>query len=179
AELATELENPEKPLTALIVYAAAAVVIGIITNRSTAARRFINGTPAILMKNGRMNRRAFKHAKLDIDEFLMISRVAGYFNIGDIRLALLEHNGKISFQPYSDLRPASPADLGIHPEKAVSFYEIIKDGRIDENTLKRSGFDRSWVERQLAAQHYALKDIMLGVCDKNGSLAIYPEEKGK
>ena len=52
AELATELENPLQPLIAIAVYGAIAVGLTLITSKLPKARKFINGTPTIIMNNG-------------------------------------------------------------------------------------------------------------------------------
>ena len=52
AELATELEEPEKPLIAMIVYGAVAYGLSVISRKYPRSRKYINGTPTILMDNG-------------------------------------------------------------------------------------------------------------------------------
>ena len=49
AELATELEEPAKPLTALIIYGVVAVLISILTNKSVKARAVVTGKPLVLL----------------------------------------------------------------------------------------------------------------------------------
>ena len=60
AELATELEEPAKPLTALILYGVVAFLISIPTNESVKARAVVTGKPLVLLENGviyRQNRK--------------------------------------------------------------------------------------------------------------------------
>ena len=52
AELATELEAPLKPLTAMIVYGTIAFVLSIVACKLPRTRKYINGTPTIIMDNG-------------------------------------------------------------------------------------------------------------------------------
>lgn len=81
AELATELEQPWKPLIAVIVYGLISLVLSIITNKAPRLRKYINGTPTILMNNGTLYRGNMKKAKLDLSEFMMLCRQQGYFNL--------------------------------------------------------------------------------------------------
>ena len=60
AELATELEKPFKPLIAMIVYGAIAVLLTLIASKFPKSRKFINGSPTILMKNGKIYRKNMK-----------------------------------------------------------------------------------------------------------------------
>lgn len=177
AEFATELEAPWKPLIAMIVYGAIALALSCLTHKFPRTRRFINGTPTILMDNGKLYRSNLKKAKLDLSEFMVMCRQAGYFNLSAIQTAIFEYNGKLTILPVSSQRPATPADMNLSPEPEFLFTEIIMDGRVLEENLKRMGLDLSWLERQLKAQGYhSAKEVFLGVCDKNNHLALYPHK---
>ncbi len=63
AELATELEEPLKPLIAMIVYGIIAVSLSVLTRKLPKTRKFINGTPTIIMNNGKLYRKNMKKSK--------------------------------------------------------------------------------------------------------------------
>lgn len=174
AELATELETPWKPLVAMIVYGAVALGLDILTNKLPRTRKYVNGSPTILMDSGKIYRDNLKKAKLNLTEFMMMCRQAGYFNLSDIQTAVLEYNGKLSVLPVSSKRPANPADLELAPPQESINTEIIMDGRVLEGNLKRKGLDTKWLQKQLKAQGYHdAKEIFLGVCDENNALSLY------
>ena len=81
AELATELEEPVKPLTAMVVYGLVAVLISIATCKSIKLRSWITGKPLVLLENGVIYRRNLKKAKLDLSEFLTYCRIGGWFDL--------------------------------------------------------------------------------------------------
>ena len=64
AELATELEKPHRPLLALIVYGCVSVLLNLCTQKLPRTRKFINGTPTILLENDKLYRENLKKAKL-------------------------------------------------------------------------------------------------------------------
>ena len=130
AELATELEEPLKPLIAIAVYGAVAVLLSKITSLFPKSRKYINGTPTILMNNGKLYRENLKKAKLDLSEFMVMCRQQGYFNLSDIQTAVFEFNGKLSILPVSKKRPANPEDLNLSPAPEFIHTEVIMDGRI-------------------------------------------------
>lgn len=174
AELATELEAPWKPLIAMIVYGIISVGLSIITNKLPRLRKFVNGTPTIIMNNGKLYRKNLKKAKLDLSEFMVMCRQAGYFHINTIQTAVFECNGKLTILPVSDQRPVVPADLNLTPPPESIETEIIMDGRIHEENLKRMGLDIKWLKRQLNLQGYHnAKEIYLGLCDKDRNLSLY------
>ena len=177
AELATELESPWKPLLAMIIYGVVALSLTIITHKLPKARKYINGTPTIIMSDGKLYRKNMKKAKLELSEFMVLCRQEGYFNLEDIEIAIFEYNGRITILPKSKSRPLTPEDMNIKVNKAEIFTEIIMDGRILHDNLKRLGLDLSWLEKQLKSQNYTnAKEIYLGLCTKKKNLMLYPVE---
>ena len=174
AELATELEQPWKPLIALIVYGAIAYGLSVLSNKVPRARKFINGTPTIILDNGKLYRRNMKKAKLDLSEFMVLCRQEGYFNLNDIQTAVFEYNGRLTVLPVSAKRPVNPTDLNLSPQPEHICTEVIMDGRILEGNLKRMGLDKTWLDKQLKNQGYSnAKEIFLGICDENHRLSLF------
>ena len=60
AELATELEQPLQPFIAIGVYGAMSILLSKITGLFPKTRKFINGSPTILMNNGKIYRKNLK-----------------------------------------------------------------------------------------------------------------------
>ncbi len=174
AELATELEAPEKPLIAMIVYGLVAIGLTMLAHKFPKTRKYVNGTPTIVMDNGKLYRKNMKKAKLELSEFMVLCRQEGYFNINDIQTAIFEYNGRITILPKSEKRPLTPEDMNITPEKAQICTEIIMDGRIMHANLKKLGLDLTWLDKQLKKQKYNnAKEIYLGICDKNNNLTLF------
>lgn len=177
AELATELEQPLKPLIAMLVYGAITVVLTFVTSKFPKTRKFINGTPTIIMNDGKLYRKNMKKAKLDLSEFLVMCRQEGYFNISDIHTAVFEYNGRLTVLPKSAKRPATPTDLKLVCEPESINAEVIMDGRILKENLLRMGFSVKWLEKQLKGKGYNNpKEIFLGLCNQNGELSLFKAE---
>lgn len=174
AEMATELERPARPLAAMLCYAISALTISIITEKSPAIRRFIFGKTAILMKSGKMFRKNFKTNHIDLNDFLMQGRAAGYFDISEIDTAVLEPNGVISFMPFSAKRPVNSSDIKIVPQSDEYFYNIILDGAVQERQIKAANIDKKTLLRELECQGIkSVSDVFLGVATKSGKIKLY------
>lgn len=176
AELATDPDAPWTPLTALIIYGAVSAVLSLVTHKFPRARKYVNGTPTILLDQGKLYRKNFKKAKLDLSEFLLLCREQGYFDLNEIQTAIFEHNGKLSILPKSAKRPATPSDLNVTVSESFIGVEIIMDGRIMGENLTRMGKDVKWLKKQLAAGGFkSEKDILLAVCrPENDSVTFFP-----
>lgn len=174
AEMATDLENFLKPLLAMIVYALLSVLLAIASNKSMKCRRIIEGKPIILFDNGKLYRKNFKKAKLDINEFLTECRNSGYFDLNNIQSAILEVNGKISFLPKSTQRPMIPQDMNLNPQQEKLVTNIIVDGLILKQNLRFTGNDEEWLKKQLKQQGVnKVSDVFLATCDFNNKISVY------
>jgi len=175
AEMATSLENNfMEPLTAMVIYAIVTILISIINSHSLKARRFIAGKTLILLDKGKLYRANFKKSRLDINEFLMECRSHGYFDISEIETAILEPNGKISFLPKTEKKPASAEAMDLKVQQEGIPLNVILDGYVIEENLKHAGHDLEWLQKQMKKQHItSAKEIFLATCDKQDNLSIY------
>lgn len=180
AEMSTELEEFEKPLIAMSVYAAMSVLISWVSYKSIIMRRFLVGTSRILFDNGKIFEANLRKSKLDVNEFLTECRNNGYFDISQLQTAILEPNGKISFLPLSTQRPVNPNDLNLSPQQEEMLVTVIIDGSILPDNLKYTGNNDIWLKKELKAQGISkIEDVFLAFCDNNNSLSVYPKTKKK
>lgn len=178
AEFSTNLEAPWKPLIALVVYGGVSVLLRLLTDKFPKTRKYINGTPTILMNDGKLYRKNLKQAKLDLSEFMLLCREQGYFNLDEIKTAVFEHNGKLSILPKAENRPATPQDLKISVKATHIGVEVIMDGCIMKENLSRMGHEVKWLAKRLKSQGYKNeKEIFLGIyLPEEDKLTLYPNE---
>lgn len=177
AEMATELEEPLQPLLAMVIYALLSVLLEVLALKHPRLRKFISGTPTIILDNGKLYRKNMKKAHLDLSEFLLRCRQQGYFDLGAIQTAVYEFDGQLSILPVASRRPATPEDLGVAPEKEQIFTEVIMDGRVLSGNLHRMGVNETWLEKQLQAQGFhSAKEVYLGLVDGKKQLSLYAAE---
>ena len=177
AEMAIDLDGEYiRIMFAMFVYAAFVIVLSKLSQKSISIRRLINGKAITLYQNGSIYNENLRKAKMDLDEFLGECRIAGYFDLSQIESAILEQNGKISFLPVTEDRPATPKDLGITPEQEEVFANVIIDGKVLEYNLKHVGRDRNWLDQKLAGQNIKkIEDVFLAICDRKGNFHVYPK----
>lgn len=174
AEMATELEEPWKPLIAMLIYGGITLSLSLISSRFPRSRKYLNGTPTILLDHGKLYYENMKKARLDLSEFLVMCRQQGYFDLSTIQTAIFEYNGKLTILPVTTQRPVTPQDLNLTPDQELIFTELIMDGRILEGNLKRMGLDRTWLDKQLKQRHISsAKEVFLAVCDRNLKFVMF------
>lgn len=174
AEMATELEEPWKPMIAMVLYGGITLALSLISSRFPRSRKYLNGTPTILMDHGKLYYENLKKARLDLSEFLVLCRQQGYFDLTTIQTAIFEYNGKLTILPVTTQRPVTPQDLDLSPDQELIFTELIMDGRILEENLHRMGLDRTWLDKQLKQRHISsAKEVFLAVCDRNLKFVLF------
>lgn len=68
----------------------------------------------------------------------------------------------------------NPEDLKLSPQPAAIGTELIMDGKVMAENLKRRGLDEKWLQKQIQAKGYRhVKEIYLAVCDDNNKLSVF------
>ena len=175
AEMATDLEGSIIPeAIAMIVYGGLSVLISILTNKSMMARKFFSGSPIVIFEKNKLYRNRLMKAKFDVNDFLAMSRLAGFFDVSQIESAILEHNGNISFMPKSSDRPATTNDMGIKTDSETPYVDLIIDGKIIEENLSNVGRNKEWVDKTIKSYGFQKEsEVFLLLCDENNNVRIY------
>ncbi|MBE5800934.1 MAG: DUF421 domain-containing protein [Clostridiales bacterium] len=163
-------------LISMAIYGVAALLINVLNTRSLKIRKVFLGVPLVLYDNGQLYLRNLKKAKLDLNELMMECRVSGYFDLRQLQLILMEVNGKLSFLPNSQYRPATPEDLSLNPSQERPAVAVIMDGVAFPSRLQAIGLNESWLEKQLHAQGYVGAEQILLATVSNDKLAVWPKQ---
>ena len=175
AELATDLENMWKPLAAMAVYALATWAMARLSMALSQSRKYLNGSPVIVLDNGKLYRENMRQAKLELSDFMVMCRQQGFFNLADIQTAVYEYNGRLTILPVSARRPLTPEDMNLTPQQETILSEVIMDGRVLGENLRRMGLDEKWLARQLRSQGIdGPESVFLALCDREKHLSCYP-----
>lgn len=74
--------------------------LGMATFRSKRVERLVEGRAQLIVHNGKVFEDVMREASITQDELETMLREAGFFALKDVRLAVLENNGKVSVQGY-------------------------------------------------------------------------------
>jgi len=174
AELATELEQPLQPLTAMVVFGVLTALMNILTDKSRGIAKFINGSPLVLFDAGQFKKKNMKSVKLELGEFLNLCRNQGYFDLSAIHTAVFEPNGKLTLWPVSTRRPVTPQDMGLAPAQEPVLTEFIMDGKVMKKNLQGAGFDETWLSDRLREQGFqSPAEVFLAQWNQQGNLSLY------
>nr|WP_090887818.1 DUF421 domain-containing protein [Evansella caseinilytica] len=119
---------------------------------------FLVGNPSIIIRNGRIDRKELRKNKLDIQQFQSLLRQNDIYTPREVEYAILEPNGSISTLKKSLYDTPNKNDLHLPPEPVNVPVTLIMDGKVVWENLQAKGFDKQWLEAQLLAKGYQLKE---------------------
>jgi len=140
----------------IITLLLAQLLLSLISLKSIKARGIICGKPNILIENGKINEANLRKEMYTLNDLLEQLRIKGTSNILDIEYAILETNGQLSIIPKSQKRPVTPEDLKIQTNYEGIPLDLVIDGVINYNNLKKAKLDESWLLTQL--NNHDIKD---------------------
>ena len=149
----------------ILFIASAEVLISIVKNNSALIKRAIEGEPVYIIYKGRLKQKALADNRISINEVLTEMRTQGIADINDVKYAILEQNGKLSFLKTSD-----------NPNVATP---IVIDTNPDVNNMSEAGVSADWINKQLNERNRTLKDVFLMTVNESGTVNIIEKEKKK
>ena len=160
-------------ITSVVVFGLVAYLISYGTMKSMKMRRFFMGVPTILIQDGKLIKKNLKKVKFDLNDLLEECRSNNYFDISQIKYAIMEVNGKLSILPKDENRNVTLKDMNLKPDKEGLCANVIIDGNIMYNNLKLVHKDEEWLLKQLKVRGKNLDDVLLATVDINDKLLIY------
>ncbi|MCC5466073.1 DUF421 domain-containing protein [Pelosinus baikalensis] len=157
----------------LILFAVLTYIISLCALKSRPFRTLIEGSPSILIENGRIIKENMKSLRFDLDELNALLRSKDVVDISEVQYAILETTGEMSIIKKSGFQPLTKSDMNIHLPDPMLPVELIMDGEIIEENLQKQNLTHTWLEEQLSARNIkSASHVMYGVIDSKGQLFI-------
>jgi uncharacterized membrane protein YcaP (DUF421 family) len=162
----------------LIIWTILPIAVSYITLKNTRLKRLFDGTPSILIQNGKIVYANLKKERFSVVDLLEELRLKEVFNICDVEFAILETSGKLSVQLKSQKQPLTPSDLNIPTSYDGLSANLIIDGEIMHEHLKLVNFNKEWLENELKIRNIkSTKEVVLAILDSTGNLAVFLKAK--
>ncbi|MFE3574832.1 DUF421 domain-containing protein [Lysinibacillus sp. NPDC059133] len=163
-----------KFLVSLIVWCALTTLISYIAMKSGKARTLLDGQPTIVIKKGKIDRKALANTKINIDDLTMMIRQYQVFSITEIDYAILEPNGMLSILKKPEFQSPQKMDLKIAPSSPAFIpIEIITDGKLLKRNLLEVGKSKEWLDNELKkANIQSIEEVFYAEIQPNGKIFI-------
>ena len=136
------------------------ILFGYISLKSPKIKKLIEGSPIVIIKNGKLNFEAMKKLRYSLDDLISQLREQSIKSIEEVNYAVLENNGKLS----------------IFQKETEYPLPIILDGEIDYDVLKDMNKDESWVNKILEKNKIELDNVFYAFYTKNKTYIIKKNE---
>jgi len=164
-------------LTALVVFTLFSLAVSYVSIKSYKGRKILDGSPSILIENGKIIEQNLKKAKININDLLEECRQKNIFDIAQIEHAIMETSGRLSVQPKPQNRHITPMDMQIPISYEGLCTNVIVDGKVLEEHLAAIGKDNTWLNTQLHGYGIASPlTVLLGYVDGAGVLRVHGKD---
>lgn len=151
------------------------IAISLINLKSIKMRELICGKPRILIYRGKIDENAMKMENFTINELQERLRVNNINNLGDVEFAILETSGQISVVQKPEKRALKPEDFNINAKYEGIAYDLVIDGKIMEENLKKLGKNRKWLETEVGKFNMKTEEALVVVL--NGDNTMFCQKK--
>ena len=107
--------------------------------------KFVNGSAIVVIDSCGINETNLKKMFLSVEDLVEMCRNAGYFNLNDIRYAIIETNGMISILPKCQNSTIQKKDLNIECDENNMGIVLISEGKIVKENLDVLNFTQERV----------------------------------
>ena len=145
--------------------------------KSTKIREIICGKPRILIYRGRIDEKALKKERFTINELQEKLRSIDVINLADVEYAILETSGEVTVIQKPNKRNLTPEDMSIEPEYEGIPYDLVIDGKVMDENLKKIGKNYEWLKNIL--KEYKMKPEEALVVTIDGKNQIFCQKKEK
>ncbi len=150
-------------------------IISLLNLKSIKIREIICGKPRILIYRGKIDEKALIEENFTINELQERLRVNSINNLGDVEFAILETSGQISVVQKPEKRALKPEDFNMKVPYEGIAYDLVIDGKIMTDNLKKLGKDYNWLEREIGKFNMKPEEALIAVL--NGDQSIFCQKK--
>ncbi|WP_249870102.1 YetF domain-containing protein [Oceanobacillus saliphilus] len=169
--------NAGIPEIAFVVglYAVLMYITEIVTQKYKGTRNLIEGSPSIVIYNGKLIRDTMKENKLDLNQLQHLLRAKDIFTLDEVEVGILEANGTISVLKKSDYQTPTRKDMKLSPQEVNIPITLVNDGEIIYDNLKEKNLTEVWLKGKLREQGYNdIEDIFYVEYSKDSELIVHP-----
>ena len=160
-------------LLALAVWAGAAMGMQWLSVRLLDVRTFLQGTPTVLVQEGKVMDNNLRTAKLTVQDMMTLLREKDAFKLSDVETAVLEPDGQVSVLLKTDRQPVTPSTLHLTMANEPSPHVVIVDGEVMPSGLADAGKERPWLLEEVRKQGAKnVTDVFFAQVDGQGNLYV-------
>lgn len=159
-------------IISMVIWAVFPIAFSYISMHSMTARRLLDGTPKILVQNGKIIEKNLRRSKFTVNDLLEELRIKDVFDISDVEFAVLETSGKLSVLKKAAKQPVAPENMNLTVSEQGIFANIVIDGKVMKENMAQMHVDDQWLISELRKNDINVEDVLLARCDSKKVLHI-------
>ena len=152
------------------------VVFSVLAVKSNAFRTMMQGSSALIIKDGKLLQDKMKNIRYSIDDLLEGLRLKDVFDISKVKYAYVETNGSLSVELKDEAQPVTPQNLKLPSDKKPLTCLVISDGKIIEKDFEMCNMTREKIEKALKKSGLKAEDVFIMTADRNGKINLIRKE---
>ena len=149
------------------------ILVSYLSLKSDLIRKLVNGTPAVLIKNGEVIKEEMRKNRYTTHDLLTQLREKEVFNISDVEFAVLETSGELTVIPKSQKRSLTPEDLGLDTDYEGLPVVLVEDGKINQAALENVSLDKKWLTEELKKRKIDdISEVLILALETDGNLYL-------
>lgn len=146
--------------------------------KSIRFRALVCGRPTVIIREGKVLQQNMARNRFTVDELLEQLRSQGYSDLSAVKYAILETSGQVSVLPYTKASPITPQVVQMEVQDDVTLpVLLINDGHVMSANLSASGYDRTWLDRQLKDRRLTSpRQVFFMTVDEAGAVVCVAKE---
>lgn len=139
--------------------------------KSTRVRAILCGKPSIIIADGHVVQKEMKKNRFTLDELTEELRNQSISDVGTVKYAILETDGRLNVILFPGERPVTAAQMNIVTQDTGYPSIVINDGKVLTENLNRLGKNESWLIKELNLRNAkSPEDVYLMTVDQAGSI---------
>lgn len=174
ASATTDLSSRAWPhWVGLLTWAVLGYLMELITLKWRFAAKFFEGIPAVIIHEGKILEKVMKKEKYRASDIIALLRNQGIFDLNQVAYAIIEPNGQLSVLKKPEYQPLTPKDMNIQVKDTGISAELIYDGLLIKDNLKKVNKDETWLMKELKKQGINnISEVFLCTLNPSGSLYV-------
>ena len=152
------------------------IIISLIMLKSAKFRKFVCGSPAFLINDGKLDQRKMKELRISIEDLEEQLRQLEVASINDIKYAIIETNGNLSVIKKPEKQQPDASMLKLNTQDSGIELVIIRDGVVAKDSMKICKITRDWLDSVLNEKKLDLKDIFIMTVNTKKEFNIIKKE---
>lgn len=175
------MENNDTPminsLFAVLMLVCLEIINSVIIMKSSFLRYKLQGKPAIIIRNGKLDQKKLKDLRLTADDLFDQLRQKDVFDISQVQYAILETNGTLSVMKKAEFDPPNAKDTGIKVKSDELQQLVVADGKYIKCLIKEADLKLNDIEKAIKKEKVSKADILALLMDSNGKYTLIKKEK--